>query len=228
MMVLMDVVYNHFGPDGNYLHAYAPQFFDASRHTPWGAAINFDGPSSASVRDFFVAQRALLGRASSASTVCASTRSTRSTIAVSPGHRDRDRAPRCATAPDANARCTWCSRTTATRRATWAGRAGAPADREACPVERRRPPRVPRAADRASATATTPTMPTNRSSGWAAAWRKGFVYQGEPSAFRVARTRAANRVRSCPRRPSSISCRPTTRSATGRSASASTRSPIRR
>jgi maltooligosyltrehalose trehalohydrolase len=54
MMVLLDVVYNHFGPQGNYLHAYAPQFFDASRQTPWGAAIDFDGPSSATVRDFFV------------------------------------------------------------------------------------------------------------------------------------------------------------------------------
>jgi maltooligosyltrehalose trehalohydrolase len=41
LMVLLDVVYNHFGPDGNYLHAYAPQFFDAAVHTPWGAAIDF-------------------------------------------------------------------------------------------------------------------------------------------------------------------------------------------
>jgi len=54
VMVLLDVVYNHFGPDGNYLHAYAPQFFDASRHTPWGAAIDFDGASSGPVRAFFV------------------------------------------------------------------------------------------------------------------------------------------------------------------------------
>ncbi|RPH67247.1 MAG: malto-oligosyltrehalose trehalohydrolase [Burkholderiales bacterium] len=54
IMVLLDVVYNHFGPDGNYLHAYAPQFFDPARRTPWGAAIDFDGPSSATVRDFFV------------------------------------------------------------------------------------------------------------------------------------------------------------------------------
>ncbi len=54
MMVLLDVVYNHFGPEGNYLHAYAPQFFDRSRHTPWGAAIDFDGPSSETVRSFFV------------------------------------------------------------------------------------------------------------------------------------------------------------------------------
>lgn len=54
MMVLLDVVYNHFGPDGNYLHAYAPEFFDPSCHTPWGPAIDVDGPSSATVRRFFV------------------------------------------------------------------------------------------------------------------------------------------------------------------------------
>jgi len=54
LMVLLDVVYNHFGPDGNYLHAYCRQFFDAGRPTPWGAAINFDGPHSRPVRDFYV------------------------------------------------------------------------------------------------------------------------------------------------------------------------------
>jgi len=54
LMVLLDVVYNHFGPDGNYLHAYCPQFFNRQRHTPWGAAINFDGPGSRTVREFFV------------------------------------------------------------------------------------------------------------------------------------------------------------------------------
>ena len=54
LMVLLDVVYNHFGPEGNYLHAYAPQFFSERHHTPWGAAINFDGPASRTVRDFFI------------------------------------------------------------------------------------------------------------------------------------------------------------------------------
>lgn len=39
MMVLLDVVYNHFGPDGNYLGAYAADFFDAEAHTPWGGAV---------------------------------------------------------------------------------------------------------------------------------------------------------------------------------------------
>jgi maltooligosyltrehalose trehalohydrolase len=54
LMVLLDVVYNHFGPEGNYLHAYCPQFFNPAHHTPWGAAINFDGDASRTVRDFFV------------------------------------------------------------------------------------------------------------------------------------------------------------------------------
>jgi maltooligosyltrehalose trehalohydrolase len=54
LAVILDVVYNHFGPEGNYLHLYAPQFFDTHRSTPWGAAINFDGADSRMVRDFFI------------------------------------------------------------------------------------------------------------------------------------------------------------------------------
>jgi maltooligosyltrehalose trehalohydrolase len=54
LMVLLDVVYNHFGPDGNYLHLYAPQFFTARHHTPWGNAINFDDDGSEAVRQFFI------------------------------------------------------------------------------------------------------------------------------------------------------------------------------
>ncbi len=54
LAVILDVVYNHFGPEGNYLHRYAPQFFSERHSTPWGAAINFDGPGSRTVRDFFV------------------------------------------------------------------------------------------------------------------------------------------------------------------------------
>ncbi len=51
LMVLLDVVYNHFGPDGNYLHLYAPQFFNTDRHTPWGAAIDY---TQRPVRMFFI------------------------------------------------------------------------------------------------------------------------------------------------------------------------------
>jgi maltooligosyltrehalose trehalohydrolase len=54
LMVLLDVVYNHFGPDGNYLAAYCPEFVNPAHQTPWGSALNFDGPHSAPVRRFFV------------------------------------------------------------------------------------------------------------------------------------------------------------------------------
>jgi malto-oligosyltrehalose trehalohydrolase len=54
LMVLLDVVYNHFGPEGAYLHAIAPQAFTDRHTTPWGAAINLDGPEAGPVRDFFV------------------------------------------------------------------------------------------------------------------------------------------------------------------------------
>jgi maltooligosyltrehalose trehalohydrolase len=54
IMVLLDVVYNHFGPEGNYLGLYAPQFFTDRHHTPWGNAVNFDGPGNQTVREFFI------------------------------------------------------------------------------------------------------------------------------------------------------------------------------
>ncbi|MFB4390299.1 MULTISPECIES: malto-oligosyltrehalose trehalohydrolase [unclassified Pseudomonas] len=56
LMVLVDVVYNHFGPDGNFLHQYAGPFFREDRQTPWGAAIDF---RRAEVREFFI-QNALM------------------------------------------------------------------------------------------------------------------------------------------------------------------------
>lgn len=54
LAVILDVVYNHFGPEGNYLDDFAPYFTDRYR-TPWGKAINFDGPGSDEVRRFFIA-----------------------------------------------------------------------------------------------------------------------------------------------------------------------------
>jgi maltooligosyltrehalose trehalohydrolase len=54
LMIFLDVVYNHFGPDGNYLHAYAKDFFAKQHVTPWGEAINFDDKSSHTVRAFFI------------------------------------------------------------------------------------------------------------------------------------------------------------------------------
>ncbi len=51
LMVLLDVVYNHFGPEGNYIARYAPQFFHPDEHTPWGARI---AHARAPVRRFFI------------------------------------------------------------------------------------------------------------------------------------------------------------------------------
>lgn len=51
LMVILDLVMNHFGPDGAYLHHAAPPFFDEKRHTPWGAAIDF---SQAAVREYWI------------------------------------------------------------------------------------------------------------------------------------------------------------------------------
>src|SRR5581483_6347645 len=54
LAVLLDVVYNHFGPDGNYLGRYS-DFYTSKRHkTGWGDGFNFDGPRNAPVREFFI------------------------------------------------------------------------------------------------------------------------------------------------------------------------------
>ncbi len=53
LAVVLDVVYNHLGPEGNYLGEYAPVFSQNYR-TPWGDALNFDGPESDGVRRFFI------------------------------------------------------------------------------------------------------------------------------------------------------------------------------
>jgi maltooligosyltrehalose trehalohydrolase len=53
MSVILDVVYNHLGPEGNYFREFGPYFTDQYR-TPWGEPLNFDGPGSDAVRDFFL------------------------------------------------------------------------------------------------------------------------------------------------------------------------------
>jgi len=53
LAVCLDVVYNHLGPEGNYLNDYGPYFTDFY-HTPWGSALNFDGRQSDHVRHFFI------------------------------------------------------------------------------------------------------------------------------------------------------------------------------
>ena len=55
LAVLLDVVYNHFGPEGNYLPLFTSgRIFTERHHTPWGAAVNYDGEDSRPVRDFVI------------------------------------------------------------------------------------------------------------------------------------------------------------------------------
>ena len=54
LSVMLDAVYNHLGPDGNYLGAYTKHYFNPAHKTPWGDALNFDGPHHQQVRDFFL------------------------------------------------------------------------------------------------------------------------------------------------------------------------------
>jgi maltooligosyltrehalose trehalohydrolase len=56
--VILDVVYNHFGPSGNYLRAFSPSYFTDEYDNEWGDAINFDGPDAGPVREFFLANAA--------------------------------------------------------------------------------------------------------------------------------------------------------------------------
>jgi maltooligosyltrehalose trehalohydrolase len=53
--VILDVVYNHLGPDGNYLHAFSKHYFTDRYENEWGDPLNFDGPQSGPVREFFLA-----------------------------------------------------------------------------------------------------------------------------------------------------------------------------
>ncbi|HET7626214.1 MAG TPA: malto-oligosyltrehalose trehalohydrolase [Verrucomicrobiae bacterium] len=56
--VILDVVYNHLGPDGNYLKEFSPDYFTRRYKNEWGEAINFDGPNSGPLREFFLANAA--------------------------------------------------------------------------------------------------------------------------------------------------------------------------
>ncbi len=55
LAVLLDVVYNHLGPDGNYLRQFSERYFTDLHHTPWGSALNLDDPDCPQVREYFIA-----------------------------------------------------------------------------------------------------------------------------------------------------------------------------
>src|SRR5713101_4600599 len=54
LAVILDVVYNHFGPDGNYLGVYSDDYLQHGSTNDWGDSVNFDGPNSEPVREFFI------------------------------------------------------------------------------------------------------------------------------------------------------------------------------
>ena len=90
LAVILDVVYNHLGPDGAYLSAFSPYYFTNEHHTPWGSAVNLNGAHAERVREFFL-QNALHWIHDTMSTACGSTRPTNSTtwatIPFSPSSR---------------------------------------------------------------------------------------------------------------------------------------------
>jgi maltooligosyltrehalose trehalohydrolase len=54
LAVFLDVVYNHLGPEGNYLPQFSPYYFSDRPDNPWGKGLNFDGPKSSMVRQYFI------------------------------------------------------------------------------------------------------------------------------------------------------------------------------
>ena len=118
-MVLLDVVYNHFGPDGNYLHAYCAAVLQsdgtrrrgARRSTSTARTARRCATSSSTTRS--------TGSRSSTSTACASTRCTRSATTRTPHFVDELAQRACAQGRAASATCTWCWRTTPTRPRGW-------------------------------------------------------------------------------------------------------------
>jgi maltooligosyltrehalose trehalohydrolase len=58
LAVILDVVYNHFGPDGNYVAQFSPDYFSSKHGTDWGRSINFDGANCAAVREFYISNAA--------------------------------------------------------------------------------------------------------------------------------------------------------------------------
>ena len=216
MMVLLDVVYNHFGPEGNYLHAYAPDFFNPHHKTPWGAAINFDGENNRPVRDFFVhnvlywlEEFHLDGlRLDAIHAICddSSPDIIEEIAEAFRTVRGLDRHVHMVLENEHN-------------QARYLGRD----DRSIAPMPRRSgtttftmyfmcSPRV-------KTTATTPTTLPNRRGFWAAASPRVSPIRAKRRPSRTANC-AANRAATCPLWHSSISCRTTTRSATAPSASA--------
>ena len=229
LMVLLDVVYNHFGPDGNYLHAYAPRVLQSGPHRRRGARRSTSTARRAARCATSSSTTRCTGSRSSTSTACGSTRCTPSHDRSTPHFVDelaqraaRRPGPRPARAPGARERrqrrgVAW--RAAPPRRAASPTRSGTTTCTTRCTC---------------SLTGETRRLlrrlcGTSRCACFGRALAEGFVYQGEPSALpRRRAARRAVRPRLPPAAPSStFAAEPRPGRQPRASASASRRSPPR-
>ena len=180
LAILLDVVYNHFGPEGNYLHVISPDFFTERHRTPWGAAINYDDVASRPVRDFMIenalywleeynfdglrldAVHAIIDDSDTdilTETGADRAAADRRPAGASGARKRRERGAPAASAASGGRSATRRSGTTICITCCMCWRPGGPA-------------------------AITATMPRSRSRCSAARLSSGFVYQGEPSPYR--------------------------------------------
>ena len=211
LAVILDVVYNHLGPEGVVHSAVRPYFTDTYA-TPWGAAMNFSEAGSDEVRRYFIDNALMWLRDFHVDGLRFDAIHGIVDPTASPFLRELTAAIACARRPSSAGRFVTDRRE---RRQQPAGglRRDGRRPRLRRPVERRLPPRAARRAHRRARRATTRT--TARSSSLPRAFTHGFVFRGEYS--RLPRS-PARRLRAEHRRPTGWSCsrRTMTRSATGR------------
>ena len=175
--MILDVVYNHLGPDGNYLRASSRRLLHRRRYeNDWGDALNFDGPIAAPVREFFVENAALLDRRVSfrrpaarrdAAHLRRVARARRSRRIVRPRARGGAAAHRCISSPR-----------TSRRTRGWSVPARARRLRPRRAVERRLSPQPRRRADR-PARGVLHGLPRRRRRSSSRAAKYGYLYQGQ-------------------------------------------------
>ena len=214
LMVFLDVVYNHFGPEGNYLGRYAPDFFTEAQ-TPWGSAIDYRVPRSARVRDRECAALAARLSLRRAAARCGE-QHRRAGRALAAARSQRRRRPACG-----GNRPPYPSGAGKRRqpREHSGRRPGSAARQISRAMERRLSSRLARAADRREAGLLL-RLPALADVGHRALAVLRLCLSGRSIGV-SRRASAASRAANSRRPPSSISCRTTTRSAIARSATAS-------
>ena len=215
LMVLLDVVYNHFGPDGNYLPRLRARLLPRRAAHALGRGDRLRAPAGAARSSSTTRST---GSTSSASTGCGSTPPTTSATPTPPRRSSSRSRGRCARAfPDRHVHLD--HRGQPQHHPPARARPGRRAAALHRRVERRPAQRRPRRSPPARPRATTSTSPRTAGRSFARALAEGFAYQGEPSPLRGGAPRGVPSGAPAADSPSSTSCRTTTRSATAPSAS---------